>query len=109
MPNRTFKASRRALFLAWLGLLAMLPISGFASDPVNGQRLYSAHCAGCHGVDGVSVMKQAPNLATPEIFTQSDQVLLEIIRPGRNLMPPFLGILKQGEMLDVISFLRTLR
>jgi len=109
MPNRTYRTMCRGLFLTGLGLLTMLPMSAFAVDTANGQRLYSMNCAGCHGMAGVSVMKQAPNLASFEVFTQQDKDLLDVIRTGRNMMPPYLGILKQNEMLDVISYLRTLR
>jgi len=91
-----------------LGLLLLLPMTAFASDPVNGQKLYSMHCAGCHGVNGISVMQQAPNLAQFEVYTMPDRELVDLIRTGRNSMPPSLGILKQSEMLDVVSYMRTL-
>ena len=109
MPNRIAKAGRRVLFLARLGLLAMLPMPVFAADADRGQKLYSVHCAGCHGVDGISVMSQAPNLASFELLTQPDQSLVDVIRDGRNTMPQYLGILKESEILDVVSYLRTLR
>ena len=108
MSNRTFKVVRRASYLARLGLLIMLPMSAFASDPVNGQKLYMVHCAGCHGVNGISLMPQAPNLARFEVYSQSDHDLVDVIRAGRNTMPPYLGILKQNEMYDVVSYMRNL-
>jgi mono/diheme cytochrome c family protein len=57
---------------AMLGVLALLPQSGLAlaQDPVIGQMEYQAHCAACHGLEGLGdgpvgqVLKTpAPNLA----------------------------------------------
>jgi len=109
MPDRTARTARLVSLLVRIGLLAMLPISAFAANVSNGQRLYAVHCAGCHGMDGVSVMPQAQNLARFELFTQPDQNLVDVIRTGRNLMPPYLGILKETDIIDVVSYLRTFR
>jgi cytochrome c6 len=95
-------------FSAFLGLLALLPLSVYAADPGNGQRIYLVNCAGCHGQDGISEMPQAPNLARYDIFTKPDPVLIGTIRSGRNMMPSFLGVLSDQEMRDVISYVRTL-
>jgi cytochrome c6 len=87
----------------------MMSIAAFAANTGNGQRLYAVHCAGCHGMDGISVMPQAQNLARFDLYTQPDQNLIDVIRSGRNMMPSYLGILKENDILDVVSFLRTLR
>jgi len=101
------------LLSAYFGMLAFLPVSVFAApvfaaDPINGQKIYLMHCAGCHGQNGISDMPQAPNLARYEIFTKADQALIDTIRSGRNMMPAFLGILNDHEIRDVISYVRTL-
>lgn len=102
-------ALRLTLLSACLAALAMLPHLAFAADPGNGQRLYLAHCAGCHGPNGYSAMPNTPNLARSERLDQPDPVLVDRIRSGSNAMPPFLGILKENEFYDVISYVRTLR
>jgi mono/diheme cytochrome c family protein len=108
MFNRTARAAQRVFSVAGFGLLGLMPLSAFAmGDALHGQQLYQTHCAGCHGVDGVSTMPQAPHLARPEIFTQTDQQLTESIRNGGNTMPPFFGILRGNDFADVISYLRT--
>jgi mono/diheme cytochrome c family protein len=107
MFNRTAKTAQRVFFAANFGLLGVLPLSAFAGNAAHGQQLYQTHCAGCHGVDGVSNMPQAPHLARPEIFSQSDQQLTQSISNGGNLMPPFFGILKGNDFADVISYVRT--
>ena len=109
MFNRTAKSAQRVFSVAGLGLMSVLPLSALAGgDAVHGQKLYQMHCAGCHGVAGVSTMPQAPDLARPETFTQSDEQLIEVIRDGRNMMPPFFGLLRGNDFADVASYLRTL-
>ena len=75
----------------------------------NGGRLYAVHCAGCHGADGRNVMPEAPNFTRGERLLQSDMALLVSMRVGRGAMPGYTGILSDREILDVVSFLRTLR
>ncbi len=62
----------RMMGASMLGVLALLPEGGpvLAQDPVIGQMEYQAHCAACHGLEGLGdgpvgqVLKTpAPNLA----------------------------------------------
>jgi mono/diheme cytochrome c family protein len=85
----------------------MLPPEASAADASNGQSLYMANCAGCHGSNGISIMQQAPNLARFEMRNESDETLTEKIQSGSGSMPPYIGILNSSEILDVISYLRT--
>jgi len=107
--NKACRPLRLTLFSSCLALLTMLPHSALAADPVNGQRLYLTHCAGCHGQNGLSTLPNAPNLARSERLNQPDPVVVDKIRSGINTMPPFLGILKDNEIYDVVSYVRTLR
>lgn len=108
MFNRIARIAGRGFFSAGLGLLGVLPLSAVAADAVHGQKLYQMHCAGCHGVNGVSNMSEAPNLATTEVFNHTNQDLADVIRDGRGMMPPFLGVLKGNDFADVVGYLRTL-
>ncbi len=106
--------ARLILFSAHLALLAMLAPPAFAADKDNGKNLYLAHCVGCHGEKGISTMPQTPNLARLEPRfdqlppTLMDPILIGIVRSGRAAMPAFLGILKDGEIRDVISYVDNL-
>ena len=97
-----------SLLVGCTGILLMLPIEVFAADVGNGQKLYMQNCAGCHGEYGISIMQDAPNLARFDMVSQPDQTLIEIIQSGSGTMPPYIGILKDSEILDVVSYLRTL-
>ncbi len=95
------------------GLLAALLLTfgaanSYAADVVNGGRLYARHCVTCHGVDGVNVMPDAPNFAHSERLLRPDVFILASIKEGNNAMPSYRGLLKDTEILDVISYLRTL-
>ena len=79
-----------------------------AADINRGGRIYSTHCAACHGPTGVAVMPGAPNFARNERLLQPDMMLLASVRTGKNAMPAFMGILNDREILDVIAYLRTL-
>jgi len=107
--NQIRRPLRLALFSSCLAMLVMLPHSALAGDPVNGQRLYLTHCAGCHGPNGLSIMPNAPNLARSERLNKPDPEMVAKIRSGINTMPPFLGILQDNEIYDVVSYVRTLR
>jgi cytochrome c6 len=110
--NTSYKAYRTLRLTALsscLAVLTILPHSALAADPGNGQRLYLTHCAGCHGQTGLSTMPNAPNLSRSERLNQPDPVVVDKIRSGINAMPPFLGILKDNEIYDVVSYVRTLR
>ena len=95
------------LLLGGLGLLNGQVAN--AADMRNGGRIYSMHCVGCHGADGRSIMPEAPNFARGERLMKSDVAILTSMRTGRGAMPGYAGILSDREILDVVSFLRTLR
>jgi cytochrome c6 len=79
-----------------------------AADITKGARIYSMHCAACHGPTGTAVMPGAPNFARNERLLQPDMMLLGSVRAGKNAMPAYMGILNDREILDVIAYLRTL-
>lgn len=109
MTNRTMVNVRLINLAASLvALLVVNPLAAFAADLDKGKSLYLIHCAGCHGEKGVSVMPQTPNFARGEGLAQPDPVLADAIRAGSDKRPPFLGILNDKEILDVISYVRTL-
>lgn len=80
----------------------------YAGDIDKGGKLYTRHCATCHGADGVNVMPDAPNFAHSERLLRPDVFILAAIKEGKNAMPAFQGMLKDGDIMDVIAYLRTL-
>ena len=94
---------------AALGMLFILSQPALAAGLDNGQQLYFAHCAGCHGNNGISIMPDAPNFSPTKLLTQSDESLVDLVRSGRNMMPAYIGILNDREILSVINYIRGLR
>lgn len=93
-----------------LGLLAAgVSDVALALDLLRGQRVYNMHCAVCHGLNGVPVIQQAPSFAAKERLIQPDMVLVQSVKMGKTIMPPFMGILKDDEILDALHYARTLR
>jgi cytochrome c6 len=80
----------------------------YASDMFKGRKLYSSHCALCHGMGGQAPMPGAPNFARQEAVLKPDFTLLATIRSGRNAMPAYQGILTDRDIMDVIAYIRTM-
>ena len=79
-----------------------------AADPVNGKKKYLQQCAMCHGKNGSPVMPDAADFRKGDGLFKSDQALMSRIQDGGDACPGYWGILKEKEILDVISYLRTL-
>ena len=83
-----------------------------------GQGLFVAHCAGCHGAagDGRGILASGlgapvPDLSTPlSLATRSDADLVTVVRDGAagTAMPTFGRVLTDDERWKVVAFLRLL-
>lgn len=84
------------------------------TDPVaKGKRLFTRHCAGCHGPegkgDGYKLLGPDPaNLTAPASKKKSDSALLATIHEGKPNMPSWKGILSDRDMQNVLAYIRTL-
>lgn len=98
---------KQSLWPIVLLVLAGSSSVGWAAD--SGQRLYQMHCANCHGITGIPVMPQVPNLAMREGMNKPDFVLIQNLKTGGRSKPPFVGILTDKELQDVIQYVRMMR
>lgn len=80
-----------------------------AANLLRGQQLYQMHCAACHGLRGEGVAPEAPKFQLGERLNQPDIMLMQSVKTGKKTMPPFFGIIKDPEILDVLGYVRTLR
>lgn len=80
-----------------------------AADPERGAELYRRHCLGCHGAGGRPVLPGAPDFSRPTALLKPDLALLGTIREGKAAMPGYAGQLRDREILDLVSHLRTFR
>lgn len=94
---------------AILAVAALFAWPASAADIARGGQTFAMHCAVCHGPAGQGIFPGAPKFNRGERLMQSDLVLLNTIRTGKNAMPSFNGILRDREILDVIAYIRTLQ
>lgn len=94
--------------LLLLYLVLFLPAQLMAASTAEGQKLYQQNCVMCHGMNGISMMANAPSFKRGQGLFKSDFALLDHLKKGRNACPSFMGILRKQDMFDVIAYIRTL-
>lgn len=98
--------ARRPAFVVCLMLAAA---SAHAGDALRGAELYRQHCSACHGAGGRPVLPTAPDFTRHDTLLKPDLTLLAAIRKGRGAMPAYDGVLRERDVLDIVTHLRTLR
>lgn len=101
-PGRGHRAL--ALLAGWA-----LSLPALAGDTGRGAELYRQHCAQCHGASGRPVLPGTPDLSRPTALLKPDPALLQSIRQGRGAMPGYQGLLRDRDILDIVTHLRLLR
>ncbi|MBP5064172.1 cytochrome c [Pseudomonas chlororaphis] len=89
----------KVLFIASLGILALVQTPLSFADNANGKTLYSQRCAVCHGADikGTGPLANKSNPPTPDLTTSTFKKRLNdypgvivssiILRPNGDLIP----------------------
>lgn len=128
MSGRTFEQSCGRTLLAVVAVLALLavwhaPAPGASrGDPKAGKVQYERLCAVCHGSTGKGDGQGLRGMPVhPKSFSDAaafrnvtDQALFDAIRKGgaatgkSPMMPPFGDQLKEGQIRDVVAYLRSL-
>lgn len=109
--------------LATVGALTLLPGLALAQGNVErGKGLYAQYCVSCHGPAGkgdgpaASVLDPKPRNLTDKTYMMKlkDEYVFDLIRKGgagvgkSPLMPPLGSQLKEGDIRDVIAYIRSL-
>jgi mono/diheme cytochrome c family protein len=100
-------------------LFASIPVRAqdYPADISRGKLIYARHCAACHGTQGhgdgpnAVLLKIAPaNFHRPGSYLKSDETLLRMIEHGGVFSPmhSWRGRLTDGEMQDVLAYIRVL-
>ena len=87
------------------GLIAMCSATAVAQDAA---ATYKSKCAVCHGPEGKGGKMGTRDFASPGVKAQSDAQLTEIITKGKGKMPPYGGKLKDTEVQDLVTYIRSL-
>jgi mono/diheme cytochrome c family protein len=91
--------------------LFLLAFPHFAAAQADGQKLFDAKCAQCHGPDGtgntvVGKAVGAKNLNSPEAKKLTDAEIYTQIDQGKGNMPPFGGTLNKAQIDSLIPIVR---
>ena len=97
----------RTALIACLGVSLVWASYGLAADIQKGRQVYDLHCIACHGAGGISSDPFVPSFADGDLLYLMDSDLLQRIRDGKDTMPAFRGLLRDEEIRDVITYLRT--
>ncbi len=79
----------------------------------SGADTYKAKCQMCHGADGLGqtpagkAMKAIP-FNDPQIVHKSDADLIATTKNGKGKMPAYAGKLTDGQIKEVVDYIRTL-
>lgn len=90
-------------------LLALAAMAAGAADLVRAKQNYDRFCAACHGFNGMSVMPDAPNLRLNAGLMQPDISIVTKLKAGSAKKPPFVGLMSDQELFDVVTYTRTIR
>lgn len=69
--------------------------------------LFNSNCATCHGADGKLGLSGAKDLSKSNL---SDEVIKQMVLNGKNAMPSFEGMIKEGNQLNaIVEHVKSLR
>jgi cytochrome c6 len=99
-------------------LCATVLIAGYLlTTPVHaqgdGEKVYKAKCASCHGADGVGATPagkatKARDFCSDEVKKETDDQWTAIIVKGKNKMPGYDKKITEAEIKDVVAYIRGL-
>ena len=81
-------------------------MDAISGSTVNGQEIYNASCATCHGADGKLNLMGAKDLS---VSTMDLTARIDIIKNGKNAMNPFGTMLTEEQIKAVAEYTETLK
>lgn len=98
----------RHLFLGAAAAIALLPALGHAqAQAMDGKALFGKNCAACHQVTGKGIPGAFPALAGNTFVQGPPQDVATVLLKGRGGMPDFSDNLDDGEIAQVLSYVRS--
>ncbi len=101
------------LAIAGALIATMCLLSAGAKAQGEGEKVYKAKCASCHGADGAGATPagkatKARDFCSDEVKKEADEEWTAIIVKGKNKMPAYDKKLTEAEVKDVIAHIRGL-
>ncbi|MGB8324743.1 MAG: cytochrome c [Candidatus Acidiferrum sp.] len=96
-----------------VGVLCLVGSVARSQDVANGEKVYKAKCASCHGPDGkgetaAGKATKARDFASPEAKKETDAEWTDIIVKGKNKMPGYDKKITDAEVKDVVAYIRSI-
>jgi cytochrome c6 len=93
-------------------VLAIMSVFG-ASTRADGAADFKAKCAMCHGADGsgntaTGKTLKVRDLASPDVQSQTDAQITDIVTNGKNKMPAYKGKLTDDQIKGLVAYVRGL-
>jgi cytochrome c6 len=93
-------------------VLAIMSVFG-ASTRADGAADFKAKCAMCHGADGsgntaTGKALKVRDLASPDVQSQTDAQITDIVTNGKNKMPAYKGKLTDDQIKGLVAYVRGL-
>ncbi|MFZ0632554.1 MAG: cytochrome c [Acidobacteriaceae bacterium] len=97
---------------AMILLAASIAAPAFAQSA--GADTYKAKCAMCHGPDGTAAtpmgkMMKIPSFKAPDQAKATEASYIATTKDGKGKMPAYNGKLTDGQIKDVVSYIRSLQ
>jgi mono/diheme cytochrome c family protein len=89
-------------------------LSAAAQAQPEGESLYKAKCAACHGADGkgettVGKANKVRDLGSADVQKQTDDEIAGIINNGKAKMPAYGKSVKPEQVKDLVAYIRGLK
>jgi cytochrome c6 len=102
-----------ALLLTVAVVAAICLLSTAARAQGDGEKVYKAKCASCHGPDGAGTTPagkatKARDFCSDEVKKETDDEWTTIIVKGKNKMPSYDKKLTDAEIKDLVAYIRRL-
>jgi mono/diheme cytochrome c family protein len=93
-------------------LVAALAVPALAQT--NGEQIYKARCAMCHGQDGLAAtpmakMMNVPSFKEPALVKAPESRLIAATADGKGHMPAFKDKLSAAQIHEVVAYIRKLQ
>jgi cytochrome c553 len=104
--NKVLALLSFVMIVAAYGLAEMSKMKGAAAPAADGQSIFSANCAKCHGEDGKLGLMGAPDLSASAMDLTAK---MDVIRNGKGAMTPFGGMLTDEQIKAVAEYTERLK
>jgi cytochrome c6 len=94
------------VLVTFLLLISTSTWPAIAADTVNGEQIFSVHCAGCH-INGSNIIRRGKNLkkqALKKYGMDSMEAVTSIVTNGKNNMSAYKDRLSEQQIKEVAAY-----